>query len=72
MQLGSGKGSEGSLVGRAVGLPGLAEYQEGSIVSRTLVNKKAGTVTLFAFDKGQDPEHLLRPGMSVEPDVRVR
>ena len=24
------------------------------------------------FDKGQDPEHLLRPGMSVEPDVRVR
>ena len=26
----------------------------------------------IAFDKGQDPEHLLRPGMSVEPDVRVR
>ncbi len=25
----------------------------------------------IAFDKGQDPEHLLRPGMSVEPDVRV-
>ncbi|HXH49695.1 MAG TPA: HlyD family secretion protein [Terriglobia bacterium] len=24
------------------------------------------------FDKGQDPEHLLRPGMSVEPDVRVK
>jgi len=23
------------------------------------------------FEKGQDPEHLLRPGMSVEPDVRV-
>ncbi|HXY40975.1 MAG TPA: HlyD family secretion protein [Vicinamibacteria bacterium] len=26
----------------------------------------------IGFDKGQDPEHLLRPGMSVEPDVRVR
>jgi membrane fusion protein, multidrug efflux system len=26
----------------------------------------------IVFDKGQDPEHLLRPGMSVEPDVRVR
>ena len=24
------------------------------------------------FEKGQDPEHLLRPGMSVEPRVRVR
>jgi len=28
-------------------------YQEGSIVSRTLIEKKTGTVTLFAFDKGQ-------------------
>jgi len=26
----------------------------------------------IAFERGQDPEHLLRPGMSVEPDVRVR
>jgi membrane fusion protein (multidrug efflux system) len=26
----------------------------------------------IAFEKGQDAEHLLRPGMSVEPDVRVR
>ncbi len=26
----------------------------------------------IVFDKGQDPEHLLRPGMSVEPNVRVR
>jgi membrane fusion protein (multidrug efflux system) len=24
------------------------------------------------FDAGQDPQHLLRPGMSVEPDVTVR
>jgi membrane fusion protein, multidrug efflux system len=24
------------------------------------------------FEKGQDPEHVLRPGMSVEPEVRVR
>ncbi|HII54360.1 cupin domain-containing protein [Candidatus Micrarchaeota archaeon CG08_land_8_20_14_0_20_49_17] len=28
-------------------------YQEGSIVSRELVSRKAGTVTLFAFDAGQ-------------------
>jgi quercetin dioxygenase-like cupin family protein len=31
----------------------LVAYQDGSVVSRTLVKKKAGTVTLFAFDAGQ-------------------
>ena len=31
----------------------LAEYQKGSIVSRTVVDKKTGTVTFFAFDQGQ-------------------
>lgn len=28
-------------------------YQKGAIVSRTLVEKEGGTVTLFAFDQGQ-------------------
>ena len=31
----------------------LVAYQESSVVSMTLIEKKAGTVTLFAFDKGQ-------------------
>ncbi len=31
----------------------LINYQEGAVVSRTLVNKNAGTVTLFAFDEGE-------------------
>jgi len=31
----------------------LVDYQEGSIVSRTLIDKSSGTITLFAFDKGQ-------------------
>ena len=31
----------------------LVSYQEGAIVSRTLINKKAGIVTLFAFDESQ-------------------
>ena len=26
----------------------------------------------IVLEKGQDPEHLLRPGMSVEPNVNVR
>ncbi|MEP7365300.1 MAG: cupin domain-containing protein [Acidobacteriota bacterium] len=31
----------------------LVDYQEGSVVSRTLVKRVTGTVTLFAFDEGQ-------------------
>jgi quercetin dioxygenase-like cupin family protein len=29
------------------------EYQKDSVVSKTIIRKKTGTVTLFAFDKGQ-------------------
>jgi len=39
---------------QAVGLAGLVDYQPGSIVSRTLIKKPTGTVTLFAFDTGQE------------------
>lgn len=39
--------------GQKVGLTSLAAYQEGSVVSRTLIDDRAGTVTLFAFDAGQ-------------------
>ena len=28
-------------------------YQKGSVVSRTVIDKAVGTVTLFAFDEGQ-------------------
>lgn len=31
----------------------VADYQEGAIVSRTLLKRGGGTVTLFAFDQGQ-------------------
>lgn len=31
----------------------LVNYQEGTVVSRTVIKKKTGTVTLFAFDKGE-------------------
>jgi quercetin dioxygenase-like cupin family protein len=31
----------------------LVDYQEGSVVSKTLIAKKTGTVTLFAFAEGQ-------------------
>ncbi len=31
----------------------LINYQEGSVVSREIISKKTGTITLFAFDEGQ-------------------
>ena len=49
---GDNRGSE--LTGSVVDLTGLINYQEGAIVSRTLTQKPTGTVTLFAFDRGQE------------------
>ena len=31
----------------------LVNYQEGAVVSRTVVKRTTGTITLFAFDEGQ-------------------
>jgi quercetin dioxygenase-like cupin family protein len=36
-----------------VELAALVAYQTGGVVSRTLVNRKGGTLTVFAFDAGQ-------------------
>ena len=44
------KGFTGAQVARAAEL---VNYQDGAIVSRELVKKPTGTVTVFAFDKGQ-------------------
>jgi quercetin dioxygenase-like cupin family protein len=40
-------------IAEVVRLIDLVNYQEGSVVSRTLVNRATGTITLFAFDEGQ-------------------
>ncbi len=42
-----------SIVGQVLDPPGLVSYQDGAVVSRTIVVRKSGTVTLFAFDKGE-------------------
>lgn len=34
-------------------LAGMLSYQDGAVVSRTIIDKKQGTVTMFAFDKDQ-------------------
>ena len=40
-------------IGQAKDLSGSVEYQADAVVSKTLIKKDTGTVTLFAFDKGQ-------------------
>jgi quercetin dioxygenase-like cupin family protein len=45
---------------QAQSLLDLAEYQDGAIVSTILLKKDKGSVTLFAFDQGQDlSEHTV-------------
>lgn len=40
-------------VNAACSLVDLVAYQDGTVVSKTLLEKKTGTVTLFAFAQGQ-------------------
>ena len=42
-----------NLIGKLLKLADLVNYQDGSIISRTIIEKNTGTVTLFAFDEGQ-------------------
>jgi len=37
----------------AMELAGIIDYQNGSVVSREIIKKETGTVSVFAFDKGQ-------------------
>lgn len=45
--------NESDIRGKALDLASLADYQRGAVVSRTLIDKKIGTITIFAFDEGQ-------------------
>src|SRR3972149_312801 len=46
--------TEGGIWGKRVDVVGLIKYQTGTIVSRTIIKKPTGTVTLFAFAAGQE------------------
>jgi len=41
------------LIGQALKLIDLVDYQDESVVSKQIIKKDTGNVTLFAFDKGQ-------------------
>jgi quercetin dioxygenase-like cupin family protein len=38
---------------KALDIQSLVEYQDDSVISREVIKKELGTVTFFAFDKGQ-------------------
>jgi quercetin dioxygenase-like cupin family protein len=42
-----------NLKGVPINLSKSIDYADGAIVSKTLLDKKTGTLTLFSFDKGQ-------------------
>ena len=39
----------------------LVAYSHGSVVSKTLIDRKSGTLTLFAFDRGQGMSEHVAP-----------
>ena len=41
------------LKGKPLGLAGLVDYAPGAVVSKTLLDKKTGTLTVFSFAEGQ-------------------
>jgi quercetin dioxygenase-like cupin family protein len=45
--------NKNTLLAQPTTLTGLVEYQADSVVSRTIIDKTAGTVTLFAFNQGE-------------------
>ena len=42
-----------AIYNKSAKLASLSEYQDGAVVSRTLINKPTGTVTVFSFAEGQ-------------------
>ena len=54
MKKDEGKAAKGeSLLAQVLNMAGLVDYQKGAVVSRQIINKPTGTVTVFAFDKGE-------------------
>jgi quercetin dioxygenase-like cupin family protein len=58
------------LKARAIVLAGLVNYQDGAIVSREVVSQPTGTVTAFAFDKGEQLSEHTAPfdAMAIDLD----
>jgi quercetin dioxygenase-like cupin family protein len=64
-----------NIVAQAQRLAALVGYQGGAVVSKTIIDKKTGTVTLFAFDESQGLSEHVAPFDALvyvlEGEVRV-
>lgn len=45
--------SNDEILSKVINASEFIQYSDGSIVSKQLIKKETGTITLFAFDKGQ-------------------
>jgi len=48
-----GREDREEIKGKVLRLKDLVTYQDGSIASRMIINSKAGSITLFSFDKDE-------------------
>ncbi|UCD09070.1 MAG: cupin domain-containing protein [Dehalococcoidales bacterium] len=47
------KQTDKDLLAKVADIAGMVDYQDRAVVSRTIMDRQTGTVTLFSFDKGQ-------------------
>jgi len=65
------------LKAKALRLADLAQVQRGAVVSREILRKRAGTVTVFAFDEGEElsehtaPFDALAFGLEGEAEITI-
>lgn len=45
--------TSGNFLSKPLSLEKVVQYQEHAVVSKQVLSKKAGTLTVFAFDKGE-------------------
>ena len=45
--------TKNEMIYKAINTANFIQYSEGSVVSKQLIKKETGTITLFAFDKSQ-------------------
>jgi quercetin dioxygenase-like cupin family protein len=72
-----GKSSKNEILVKPISLIDVVAYQEKAVVSRTLIDEDAGTVTMFAFDEKQGlseheaPFDVLVNILEGEAEVRI-
>lgn len=53
MELQQKPATDQSLISTITKINDVIDYQDGAVVSRTIIKKPTGTITFFAFDKGE-------------------